>query len=103
MKVAVLMGLLLSASICVHAEEMTGFLADAKCAAGGKAAGAGHAGCARKCVQGGEAIVLVTAENKVYKLKSQDKVKNHVGEKVTLLGKLDGDTIDVERGRPAAE
>jgi len=102
MKVAVLMGLLFAASVCVRAEELTGFLADAKCAAGGKGGSAAHAGCAKKCVQGGEAVVLVSGD-KVYKLNNQDKVKNHVGEKVTLMGKLDGDTLTVEKGKPAAE
>ena len=48
----------------------------------------------------GEAVVLVTAD-KVYKIKNQDRVKNHVGEKVQLEGKLDGDTLEVEKGRPA--
>ena len=100
MKVAVLLGLLLSASICVRAEQLTGFLSDAKCAAAGKGGSAGHAACAKKCVQGGEAVVLVTPD-KVYKLNNQEKVKNHVGEKVTLEGKLDGDTLTVEKGRPA--
>jgi hypothetical protein len=100
MKFAVLLGLLLSASICVRAEQLTGFLSDAKCAAAGKGGSAGHAACAKKCVQGGEAVVLVTPD-KVYKLNNQEKVKNHVGEKVTLEGKLDGDTLSVEKGRPA--
>jgi hypothetical protein len=101
MKAAVLVGLLLSSAAFMQAEEVTGFLADAKCAAAGKGAGAGHSGCAQKCVQGGEAVVLVTAEGKVYKIKNQEKVKNHVGAKATLQGKIDGDTIEVERGRPA--
>jgi hypothetical protein len=101
MRVAVLVGLLLSAGALVRAEEVTGFLADAKCAAGGKGGSAGHAGCAKKCVDGGEAVVLVTAEGKVYKIKNQEKVKGHVGAKATLEGKIDGDTIEVERGRAA--
>ena len=100
MKIAVLLGLLFSASICVRAEQLTGFLSDAKCAAAGKGGSAGHAACAKKCVQGGEAVVLVTPD-KVYKLNNQEKVTNHVGEKVTLEGKLDGDTLTVEKGRPA--
>jgi len=101
MKAAVLVGLLLSAAAFVRAEEITGFLADAKCAAGGKGASAGHAGCAQKCVEAGEAVVLVTAEGKVYKIKNQEKVKNHAGAKATLEGKIDGHTIEVERGRKA--
>jgi hypothetical protein len=101
MKVAVLVGLLLSSAAFVRADEITGFLADAKCAGAGKGAAAAHSGCAQKCVQGGEAVVLVTAEGKVYKIKNQEKVKNHAGAKATLQGKIDGDTIEVERGRPA--
>jgi hypothetical protein len=92
---------LLSAAVFVRAEEVTGFLADAKCAAAGKAGSAAHSGCAQKCVQGGEAVVLVTAEGKIYKIKNQEKVKGHAGAKATLEGKVDGDTIEVERGRPA--
>ena len=101
MKIAVFIGLVLTTAGLTRAEQLTGFLADSKCAAAGKANSAGHADCAKKCVQGGAPVVLVTAENKVYKIKNQDKVKNHVGEKVTLDGNVDGDTIEVERGRPA--
>src|SRR5579871_363260 len=92
---------LLSAAWLIHAEELTGWLSDAKCAAAGKGAAAAHSGCAKKCVEGGEAIVIVTAENKVYKIKNPERAKNHVGEKVTVEGKHDGDTIEIERGRPA--
>ncbi len=101
MKAAVLVGMLLGAAALVRADEVTGFLADAKCAAAGKAASAAHAGCAKKCVEGGEPVVLVTAEGKIYKIKNQEKVKGHVGAKATLEGKIEGDTIEVERGRPA--
>jgi len=101
MRVAVLVGLLLSAGALLRADELTGFLADAKCAAAGKAGSAGHAACAKKCVEGGEAVVLVTADGKVYKIKNQEKVKGHVGAKATLEGKVDRDSIEVERGRPA--
>jgi hypothetical protein len=101
MKITVLVGLLLSTAMLSRAEELTGFLADAKCAAGGKAGSAGHAGCAKKCVEGGQAVVLVTGDGKVYKITNQDKVKGHVGSKATLSGKVNGDSIEVERGRPA--
>jgi hypothetical protein len=100
MKTTLFIGLALTTAGLSCAAEFTGFLADSKCAAAGKANSAEHAACAKKCVQGGADIVLVTPD-KVYKLKSPDKVKNHVGEKVTLDGTLDGDTIDVQRGKPA--
>jgi hypothetical protein len=101
MKIAVFLGLAVAGAGLSRAEELTGFLADAKCAAAGKGYSAEHADCAKKCVAGGADVVLVTADGKVYKLKSQEKVKNHVGEKVTVEGTLDGDTMDVQRGHKA--
>ena len=32
----------------------------------------------------------------VYKIADQDKVTEHAGQKVTITGKMDGDTIKVE-------
>jgi hypothetical protein len=71
---------------------------DANCAAkqGAKAASDDHAGCAAKCIKGGTAAVLVDSEGKVYKIANQDKVTAQAGHKVTVTGKMDGDTITVE-------
>lgn len=74
-----------------------GWLADAKCANAGKAATDDHAGCAQKCIEGGEAIVLVAEEGgKVYQLDDQEAAKPHAGHKVVVSGALEGDTIAVE-------
>ncbi len=74
----------------------TGWLADEKCARAGKAATDDHAGCAANCVKGGQPIVFVSESDKaVYTLDSPDKVKEHVGHKVTLEGTMDGTTIAV--------
>ena len=67
-----------------RAEEFTGWLADAKCAKAGKAGSDQHSGCAKKCVEGGEAIVLVGEDKKICEIKNQDKVKPHVGFHVAL-------------------
>ena len=67
--------------------EATGFVTDAKCAKAGKA-GAGHAGCAKGCIGGGEAAVLVDAGGKIYTIDEQDKVKEHAGAKVTIKGMI---------------
>lgn len=73
-----------------------GWLADAKCANAGKAATDDHAGCAQKCVEGGEAIVLVAEEGgNIYMLDDQEAAKPHAGHKVTVAGTLDGETIAV--------
>ncbi len=94
-----LAGTLLSMAGLCSAAEFTGYLADAKCAKAGKAGSAQHSACSKKCVEGGEAIVLVGEDNKIYQIKNQDKVKPHVGFKVALQGKMDGDAIEVEGGR----
>jgi hypothetical protein len=80
------------------AADLQGYIADAKCAAkmGAKAASETHANCAAKCIKGGAEAVLLTEEGKVYKIANQDKVVDHAGHKVTLTGKLDGETITVE-------
>ena len=42
-------------------------------------------------------IVFVDdSDKKVYKVHNQDAVKDHVGHKVTIAGKVDGDSIHVD-------
>jgi hypothetical protein len=97
-KITVLSVLVLVFAFSALAGEYTGYIADSNCATkqGAKAASEDHASCAAKCIKGGAAAVLVTAEGKIYKIAEQDKVKDHAGHKVTLTGTLDGDTIKVE-------
>jgi opacity protein-like surface antigen len=95
--VALMAMLVLTAGLS-FAADWVGYVADAKCAAGGKAASAGHAGCAQNCVKAGQPIAFVVeADGKVYKIKNQDAVAAHVGHKVTLTGQLDGDAIQVDK------
>jgi len=86
-----LLVLALSVTALCFAGSVTGYVTDAKCAAAGKS-GEAHAGCAKGCLSGGEAAVIVTAEGKVYKVadSGQDKVKAHAGAKVTVMGSVDG-------------
>ncbi len=79
---------LMVTGLCL-AGSATGYVTDAKCAKAGKA-GADHAGCAKGCIGGGEAAVLVTDDGKIYEIADQDKVKDHAGAKVTVMGKIDG-------------
>lgn len=80
------------------AAEFSGYVSDSACAAkqGAKAAADGHAGCAKGCIKRGDKAVLVTPEGKVYTIANQDKVVDHAGEKVTLVGDADGDSITVK-------
>ena len=87
------------AAMSAMAADWTGYIVDAECATknGVKSADEGHAGCAVVCIKDkGEAAVLVNAEGKIFKIANQDKVTAHAGHKVTLTGKMDGDTITVE-------
>jgi hypothetical protein len=79
------------------AAEWSGYISDSGCAAkqGAKAAADGHAGCAKGCIKRGDKAVLVTTEGKVYAIANQDKVVDHAGEKVTLVGEIDADSITV--------
>jgi hypothetical protein len=72
----------------------TGFISDAHC--GAKGNNAEHADCAKKCVKGGEAPVLVVGE-KVYTLKNPKKVADYIGDKVTITGTITNDVIDIEK------
>lgn len=73
-------------------KEWTGYVSDSKC--GLKGENADHASCAQKCVDGGAAPVFVSS-GKVYKIANTDKVKDHVGHKVTVKGKVKGDTLTI--------
>src|SRR4026208_1915257 len=85
--------LLFVCSSTLLAGEWVGWLADGKCAANG--AKAEHKGCSIKCVESGQPIVFVTDDKKVFKFDSQEKVKSLLGDRVTLSGSIDGDTIKV--------
>ncbi|HTT64330.1 MAG TPA: DUF5818 domain-containing protein [Bryobacteraceae bacterium] len=79
------------------AAEFTGYISDSGCAAkqGAKVASESHAGCAKGCIKRGDKAVLVTPEGKVYQIANQDKVVDHAGEKVTVEGEAEGDSITV--------
>ncbi len=65
----------------------TGWISDAKCAA--KGAKAGHAGCAEKCIKGGQKAVFVTPDGGVLEVSNQDSVTAHAGHHVKVSGSLD--------------
>jgi hypothetical protein len=76
------------------AAEFKGFVEDTNCAS--KPGMKDNAACAAKCIKGGSPAVLVGEDGKVYKISNQDKIVAHAGEKVTVTGKLDGETITVD-------
>jgi hypothetical protein len=86
--------MVLVGSPVVVGAEFSGYIIDEACSA--KPAMKGNEACARKCIKGGSAGVLLTAEAKVYKLDDQAKIAEHAGHKVKISGSRSGDTIKVE-------
>ena len=74
-----------------------GWISDAKC--GAKGANAGHAQCAKKCVEGGEKPVLVTdKDQKVVPIENPSAVAGHEGAHVKVTGTLTaGGAVHVDK------
>jgi hypothetical protein len=79
------------------AESLSGTISDANCAAKHEAATEADTACAQRCVKRGSAPVFVSS-GKVYQISvdTRDKVKDVVGLKVTVQGKVDGDTVSIQ-------
>ena len=79
------------------AASLSGTISDANCAAKHEAASASDTACVQRCIQRGAAPVFVS-DGKVYQIAadSRDKVKDVLGQKVTVEGKLDGSTLTIE-------
>ena len=76
------------------AADVTGYIIDKACS--GKKDMMGDEACAKRCIGRGSPAVLATEDGKVYNISNQDKVKDSAGKKVTVTGKVDGDTITVD-------
>lgn len=71
-----------------------GYVTDSKCAMNAKART--DAACVKKCVDGGDKLVLYdTLNHKVYQLDPQSVVTDHEAHHVRIYGTLEGDTIHV--------
>lgn len=88
------LGLMATAGLMM-ADSWQGTISDAKCGKGHADASEKSMKCVQGCVKGGVAPVFVVGD-KVLKIKNADKVMDHLGHKVTVTGKLDGDTVTVE-------
>jgi hypothetical protein len=82
------------AAISAFAADVTGYIIDKNCS--GNKAMLGNEECAKKCLGRGAPAVLATADGKVYTITNQDKVKESAGKKVTVSGKVEGDSITVD-------
>jgi|SRR5579862_1003456 len=80
------------------AAEWSGYISDAGCTkkqGAAKVASDDHSNCAQSCIKKGDKAVLVTTDGKVFAIANQDKVVDHAGQKVTVVGEVDGDSITV--------
>ena len=83
-------------TMSAFAGEWSGYIADSKCKhTDGTEA---HIACTQKCIKGGADAVFVTADDKVLKIdqESMAKVQPHLGHKVTVTGKVDGETLHID-------
>ncbi len=98
----ILASLTLAAAGKGKAGSWTGWITDTKC--GAKGDNEKHAGCAKKCADGGAKYALYNpADKKVYNLNPQDKLAALAGRHVTVKGSVEGDTITVTSVEAAAE
>ena len=90
-KLLVVFGL---AAISAMAADVTGYIVDKNCAK--NKAMLGNEECAKTCIGKGTPAVLATEDGKIYAITNQDKVKEHAGQKVTVTGKIENDSITVD-------
>jgi hypothetical protein len=108
MRKAILVTLLSAlAAATSFAAEMTGYISDTKCASEhSKAQTAAEwihpavfETCAVQCVkEEGSTPIFLTADNKILKIDpaSLSKAMPHLGHKVAITGKVEGDTVKIE-------
>lgn len=83
-------------TVDVHSRNYEGVITDTHCGAKHSAAvGLGAADCTRTCVHSGEHFALVDGE-KTYALEGDEAaLKRLAGQRVKIVGALDGNTISV--------
>jgi hypothetical protein len=83
-------------AMTAFAGEWTGTISDAKCGAKHADASEKSQACVKGCVKGGSKAVFVTADGKILNITDQSKVAEHLGHKVTVTGKVDGDNLTID-------
>lgn len=83
-------------AMTAFAGQWTGTISDAKCGAKHLDASAKSQACVKACVKGGAKAVFVTSDGKVLNIADQAKVADHLGQKVTVTGDVEGDTLTID-------
>jgi hypothetical protein len=90
------MFLYVSTVMAGNAETVQGWVSDTKCAA--KGTSAAHAECAKKCMEAGAKMALVTdKDQKVLTVENSDALAGHEGHHVEVKGEVSGDSITVDK------
>jgi len=99
-------GLLASLASIAPAASMTmaGMISDSMCGASHAKMTAGHAGmtdkaCTLACVKAGAKYIFVSEDGKVYQIANQNQAElaKEAGDKVSLTGDVNGQTITVSK------
>ncbi len=94
-RTAIVLAMAAGFSFSAAAADWSGYIVDSSCA--GRKNMWEDTECVARCVRRGAPVVLVTEDGKVYKIANQDKVTaESYGKKVTVTGKMEGETITVE-------
>jgi hypothetical protein len=62
--------------------------------------GSNMSSCTRGCVARGATYGVVDRKSRLFQLDDQEKPAPFAGRRVRLLGRIEGDTIDVEKIEP---
>ncbi len=77
---------------------VTGWISDSSCTTGNAGPSQAERDCAKRCLEGGEAAVLVAdGDQKVYKLINAPQAKDHLKTKVRVTGSLEGNSLKVSK------
>ena len=77
---------------------VNGWVTDSNC--GAKGAAAGKEDCAKKCIEKGAKMVVVTdKDKKVLTVENPDALKDHIGHHVAITGTTTGDSIHVDSAK----
>jgi hypothetical protein len=89
-------------ALSAMAEDMTGFISDSQCKHNGSSAK--DVACSKACINKKGAAPVFVSEGKVlnFDAASADKAKEMAGEKVTIDGTVNGDTITINSIKKAA-
>ena len=95
-KLSILIAFIALFAMSAMAGDWTGAISEAGCGLKHADGGASAEKCVASCVKRGAAPVFVS-DGKVIKIANADKVMDFLGKKVKVTGKLDGDTVTVEK------